>query len=170
MAVDSDIMRPSVDMPFRDWNDRVYTILLLDEGRAKAKSRMSPPDSSQLGWQVLYLFILAIPISCVAWTITHEEIFKEPRDYCKEKSQKHPSLAKRKFFYLFTCEYCFSHYVTIFFLWMTRFKLLHDDWRGYVVSFFTLVWVANAYMSLFGRLRVDIRAERAEADVKEKEK
>jgi hypothetical protein len=131
---------------------------------------MSPPDSSLLGWQVLYLFILAIPISCVAWTITHEEIFKEPREFCKQKSQACRSLVQRKFFYLFTCEYCFSHYVTVFFLWMTRFKLLHDDWRGYVIAFFTLVWVANAYMSLFGRLRVDIRAERAAADVKEKEK
>ena len=40
------------------------------------------------------------------------------------------SLLARKFFYLFTCEYCFSHYVTVFFLILTRYRLLLDDWRG----------------------------------------
>ena len=50
-------------------------------------------------------------------------------------------------FYIFTCEYCFSHYVTILFLLLTNFRLLYDDWRGYVVSGFSLVWVANHYMS-----------------------
>jgi hypothetical protein len=42
-----------------------------------------------------------------------------------------------------------------------------DDWRGYVLSFFAVVWVANAYMSLFSRLRVDISSVRAGADMKE---
>ena len=27
--------------------------------------------------QLIWLFILAIPIACVAWTVTHEEIFAE---------------------------------------------------------------------------------------------
>jgi len=76
------------------------------------------------------------------------------------------SLLHRKFFYLFTCEYCFSHYITALFIWLTHFKLLLDDWRGYLLGFFAAVWVANVYMSLFGRLRVDIRSEKAEADVK----
>ncbi len=53
---------------------------------------------------------------------------------------------------------------------LTRFRLLIDDSRGYVLSLFELVWLANMYMSLYGRLRVDIRAERAEADAKETEK
>ena len=128
-----------------------------------------PPDSSHLGCQVVWLLILAIPIACVAWTVTHEEVFREPRDYCEKKSKICASLMQRKFFYLFTCEYCFSHYISAFFIWFTHFKLLMDDWRGYVLSFFAAVWVANAYMSLFSRLRVDIRAERAEADIKTKE-
>jgi hypothetical protein len=105
----------------------------------------------------------------VAWTVTHEEVFREPREYCRRMSSDCRSAAARKFFYLFTCEYCFSHYVTLFFLGLTGFQLLLDDWRGYLLSFFALVWVANLYMSLYGRLRVDIRAERAEADVKEKQ-
>jgi hypothetical protein len=78
-------------------------------------------------------------------------------------------LLERKFFYLFTCEYCFSHYVTAFFLLFTRFKLLLDDWRGYVLAFFAVVWVANAYMNLFAHIRVELRYVRAEANVKAKQ-
>src|SRR3954454_1702248 len=70
---------------------------------------MNPPDSSQWILQIVWLLVLAVPIACVAWTVTHEEIFKEPRDFCAERSQHARSLAVRKFFYLFTCEYCFSH-------------------------------------------------------------
>jgi len=130
---------------------------------------MHPPDSTQVGLQVLWLFVLAIPVSCVAWTITHEEVFREPREYCKRCSQSCRGLVARKFFYLFTCEYCFSHYVTALFLLMTGYRLLLDDWRGVVLSFFAVVWVANAYMSLYSRLRVDIRSEQAASQVKEKE-
>jgi hypothetical protein len=113
-----------------------------------------------LGHQAAILFLLAIPIACVAWTITHEEILREPRDYCVERSKKARSIAIRKFFYLFTCEYCFSHYVTLFFLWLTRFHLLLPDWRGYVLAGFSLVFIANSYMSAFGELRLEIRQDR----------
>jgi hypothetical protein len=112
--------------------------------------------------------VLAIPIACVAWTVTHEEVFREPRNYCAERSRTSRSLIARKFFYLFTCEYCFSHYVTVFFLVLTRYRLLLDDWRGYVVSFFALVAVANIYMSSFGRLRQEVKSEKLEAETKEK--
>ena len=116
-----------------------------------------------LGQQVAWLFLLAVPIACVAWTITHEEVFREPREYCVRRSQDAPGLVQRKFFYLFTCEYCFSHYVTIFFLALTDYRLLMDDWRGLLIAFFALVWVANQYMSLFARLRIGIKVERLEA-------
>jgi hypothetical protein len=128
---------------------------------------MHAPDSTQLWQQVVWLFLLAIPVACVAWTVTHEEVFREPREYCKRCSQDCRSFLARKFFYLFTCEYCFSHYVTLAFVAITGFRLLLDDWRGYVMGFFGVVFVANIYMSLFSRLRVDIRSERAEADLKE---
>lgn len=106
--------------------------------------------------------MLAIPIASIAWTVTHEEIFREPRDYCVERGESSRFLFWRKFFFIFTCEFCFSHYVTIFFLWLTRYKLLFDDWRGYLVGGFALVWVANQYMSLYGHLRLDIHKERVE--------
>ena len=121
-----------------------------------------------LGEQVAVLFLLAVPVACVAWTVTHEEVFREPREYCVNKSKDCSRWYQRKFFYLFTCEYCFSHYVTIFFLFVTRYKLIYGDWRGYLVGGFALVWVANQYMSLFNRLRLDIKSEKVEAKIKEK--
>ena len=115
--------------------------------------------------QIIALFILAIPIASIAWTVTHEEIFREPRDWCAAKSQKCRTLFERKIFYIMTCEYCFSHYVTIAFLLLTRYKLLYPDWRGYLISGFSLVWVANLYMGIFGRLRLEIKRERLEIEV-----
>jgi len=117
--------------------------------------------------QILALFILALPIASVAWTITHEEVVREFRDLCLAKSKTCRRIYERKFFYLFTCEYCFSHYVTAAFLLITRYKLLYPDWRGYLIAGFSLVWVANVYMGLFGRIRLDIRKERAEITVEE---
>ena len=119
--------------------------------------------------QILWLFILAIPIACVAWTVTHEEVFREPREYCIRRSQEGRSLGERKFFYLFTCEYCFSHYVTIAFLFLTDYTLLLHDWRGYLLAGFSLVWVANIYMGLFGMIRMDIKKERTEIQVLEEQ-
>jgi hypothetical protein len=129
---------------------------------------MTPPDSSQLWRQIVWLLVLAVPIACVAWTVTHEEVFREPREYCARRSRDCRSLVGRKFFYLFTCEYCFSHYVTLAFLLVTRYRLLFDDWRGYLVAFFALVAVANVYMSSFGRLRQEVKSEGLEAKTKEK--
>lgn len=114
-----------------------------------------------LAHQIAFLFLLAIPIACVAWTVTHEEIFREPREFCKKKSQDCKPLVTRKFFYLFTCEYCFSHYVVAVFLIITRYQLLYEGWRGYVMAEFGLVWMANIYMSFFNRLRLDIKHENA---------
>src|ERR1700681_3487105 len=128
---------------------------------------MHPPDSSQWILQLVWLFVLAVPIACVAWTVTHEEVFKEPRDYCAKRSQRARSLAGRKFFYLFTCEYCLSHYVTIFFLIVTRYRLLLDDWRGYLIAFFALVAIANVYISAFSRLRQEVKSQSLEATIKE---
>jgi len=116
--------------------------------------------------QLFYLFALAIPIACVAWTVTHEEVFREPREYCQRRSQDCRRWYERKFFYLFTCEYCFSHYIAAIFLIITRFKLLYADWRGYLVALFALVWIANQYMSIYDRLRLDIKTERIEGEIK----
>ena len=125
------------------------------------------PDSAHMWQQIIWLFILSIPVACVAWTVTHEEVFREPREYFMRRSETSRSVFARKFFYLFTCEYCFSHWVTIFFLILTRYRLLLDDWRGYLISFFAVVAVANVYLSSFGRLRQEVKSEKLDAKKKE---
>lgn len=122
-----------------------------------------------LGLQILWLFVLAIPVACVTWTITHEEVFREPRDYCASKCKDCRRWYQRKFFYLFTCEYCFSHYVALFFLLITDYHLLLEGWRGSLIGFFALVWIANQYMSLYNRIRLDIKRERVEITEKEQQ-
>ena len=122
-----------------------------------------------LAAQIIWLFLLALPIATISWTVTHEEIFREPREYCVRQSEQAPSVWRRKFFFLFTCEFCFSNYVTILFLAITRYKLLLPDWRGYLIGALALVWVANQYMSLYGHLRLDIKKERVEIKKVEKQ-
>ena len=113
-------------------------------------------------------FLLAIPIACAAWTIKQEEIFCELREYCIRRCHSGKTLIERKVFYLFTCEHCFSHYVTIFFLILTDYKLLITDWRGYIIEGFALVFVANAYMGLLALIRQDIKFEKTEIKIMEK--
>lgn len=122
-----------------------------------------------LNQQVLALFTLALPVASVAWTVTHEAIFREMQDYCKTQSRSATSLVHRKFFYLFTCEYCFSHYVSAIFLAITRFKLLLPDWRGYLISFFALVWICNFYISIYNRLRLNLKHEHLSIDKTQQE-
>jgi len=131
---------------------------------------MPPPSTSlgiPLGIQFAWLLMLAIPVACIAWTITHEEVFREPREYCQRQIREARTLTRRKFFFLFTCEYCLSHYVAFAFLLITRFKMLYPGWRGYLIALFALVWVANQYMSIYNRIRLDIRHEHLEIQSKQ---
>lgn len=112
--------------------------------------------------QLIWLIVLAIPIACVSWTVTHEELFREFRHYCSHRSNRARSAFGRKFFYIFTCEYCFSHYVVAGFLAVTGFQLLYPDWRGYVVSGFALVFISNLYMGVFGQVKLGVKKDRVE--------
>jgi hypothetical protein len=122
-----------------------------------------------MGMQLLWLVILAIPIACISWTVTHEEVLREPREYALQRSRNARTIWERKFFYLFTCEYCFSHYVAALFLGITGYKLLYQDWRGYLVSFFALVWMANIYMGIFGQVKLGVSKGRMEIKSIEKD-
>jgi hypothetical protein len=117
--------------------------------------------------QVAWLFLLAIPVACIAWTVTHEEIFRELHEYCIKGSKQSKSLFSRKFFYVFTCEYCFSHYVTLFILILTEYHFLMDDWRGYLLAGFSIVWIANFYMAIFALIKVDVNLERLQVKKEE---
>src|ERR1700680_1503600 len=96
-----------------------------------------------LSTQFAYLILLALPVACAAWTVTHEGVFREPRDFCQKQSENCKPVIARKFFYLFTCEYCFSHYVAAFFLLLTHFQMLYEGWLGYFIAWFAMCWVAN---------------------------
>lgn len=109
--------------------------------------------------QIFWLVILSMVVASIAWTVTQEEIFGEWREYCKDQCENCGSVFKRKFFYVFTCEYCFSHWTTLLVLLLTGFRLLIDDWRGYVLAFFAIPWIANQLMSVYRRLRVGIKHE-----------
>lgn len=117
----------------------------------------------------MWLLVLAVPVASVAWTVTHEEVFREVREYCKKRGENDRSVWSRKFFYLFTCEYCFSHYVAIAFLALTHYKLLYQDWRGYVIAFFSLPFVANIYIGVFGQVKLGVKRERTEINALQEE-
>jgi hypothetical protein len=55
-------------------------------------------------------------------------------------------------------------------LLITRFHLLLNDWRGYLIAGFALVFVANVYMSLFALIRIDLKKVRIETEIEEKQK
>ena len=129
--------------------------------------RFMPP--APLSTQIFWLLVLAIPIATIARTLIFEEVFREAREWCKNKSEACRGLLARKFFYVFTCEYCLSHWIALPFLALTRFKLLIDDWRGYVIAWFALVFVANIYLNLYARLRVDITVEKKQIEKIESE-
>jgi len=42
-----------------------------------------------------------------------------------------------------------------------------DDWRGYILSGFALVWIANFYMSLFALMRQNIKLEKIKNELGE---
>lgn len=122
--------------------------------------------------QLYWLLILSLVVASIAWTVTQEQIFEEMREAAKKRSETAKNILVRKFFYVWTCEYCFSHWVTIVVLAISQFRMLFDDWRGYFISFFILPWLANQWMSLYRRIRVEIKrdnlvAEKVEQDIED---
>lgn len=43
---------------------------------------------------------------------------------------------------------------------LTDYKLLMENWVGYLLGGFALVWIANVYMSIYNWIRIDIKKER----------
>lgn len=123
----------------------------------------------QISTQIFWLAILSMVVASISWTITQEEVFREWREGFEKKSETADNVITQKFYYVFTCEYCFSHWITVLILIFTGFRLLIDDWRGYILAFFLLPWLANQWMSFYRRLRVGIKHEDALAkEVNEK--
>lgn len=118
-----------------------------------------------------FLYYAAV-VAVLVHTLTHEEIFKEPRQWLKMCADSQDlNACLRKLAYMPTCEFCGSFWITLGLLTLVfQYHLIFADWRGYVVSVFTTMGVANVYMGLFNLLRVDVRKERALADVVERRK
>jgi hypothetical protein len=121
--------------------------------------------------QLTTLFLLAAAVACVTWTVTKEYVFEEFRKYCQQRSApdcRH--ILRRKVWYVFTCEYCFSHYVTAALVAATGYHLpIAGWWIDYVLTGFMLVFIANVYMSLYFRLRLSIKLVGSKAKIAERE-
>ncbi len=115
-------------------------------------------------FQLVYVALLALPVACVSWTITNEEIFRDLREWLGKVSHHSSSMFVKKLCYLPTCHYCFSHWVTAGFLVLTGFHFLQADWRGYILAEFAIVLIVNVYLTVYNLLRVMLRWSRATAD------
>jgi hypothetical protein len=137
---------------------------------AKWRTRRKEDAAMNYAMQMIFALLLAIPVASIVWTFTQEEVFKEVRDSLKAYQKRHAdSFWRQKLAYLPTCPYCLSHYVAAVFIAVFNFHMLADDWRGYVVSLFTLVLVTNLYVSLYNLVRVALRRQKALADKAEAE-
>ena len=110
---------------------------------------------------IVTLCLLALPIASITWTVTHEEVFREPREWCADEKWVVPQHGRTKVLLFVHVRVLLQPLVTAIFLYITRYTLLFDDWRGYLIAGFSLVFIANIYMSLFGRLRLDIKGRAA---------
>jgi hypothetical protein len=122
-----------------------------------------------VGLQLVWLFVLAIPVAAVAWTFTHEEVFREIRGAIRSARESSRNAGVRKFLYLFLCDFCLSHWIALGFIALTGYQLLIEDWRGYVIAFFAVTWLANQYIAIYSRLRLDLKREKAELEVTQRE-
>ena len=118
--------------------------------------------------QILWLFVLAAPIACVAWTVTHEEVFTEIREWCVRKSEQLPHACTSE-----SSSICSPVNIASAttsrprWCWSPAIGCCCPTGAARSLAWFTLVWVANIYMSLFGRLRLDIKRERVEIKAEE---
>jgi len=124
----------------------------------------------QIAETIFALIVLSVVVASIAWTVTQEEIFAELREICGQRCKSARTVIERKFFYVFTCEYCFSHWVSLVVIIVSGFRLLYDDWRGFLAAFFVMPWLANQWMSIYRRIRVEIKYENALATIADDDK
>lgn len=137
---------------------------------------------------ICLMILHALPVAWLAWTLTHEEIFRDWWEFCSKVSKEHKQRldqmrqtpgtyplprrvkhwALHKLCFLFTCEYCVSFWVNGVVNLVTGFSVAYDGWQGRALAVFGVPWIAVLMMDVHQRLRVEIRKERAEADLAEK--
>jgi hypothetical protein len=114
--------------------------------------------------------IIGAMVAVFSWAATKEEVFSDLRKnyfqpWCKDHTL--PYLV-RKVCYIPTCEYCFSFWFTLLMMLVFRHQVWYDDWRGYVLAHGVTWASAVLYMSIYQRIRVDIRYEQVKANNEEK--
>jgi hypothetical protein len=58
-----------------------------DPSQARDYSIHRHQCDKELGIQIVWLFVLAIPVASISWTVTHEEVFREAREFLVRKSR-----------------------------------------------------------------------------------
>lgn len=120
--------------------------------------------------------LLALPVALCAWTITQTEIFRRFREMAGRWAKRKPNSTPRALIaYLPTCYYCTSHYVGEAFMVLAflggastnLLKMGYPSAWGYVIASFTLIAVANVYLTAFHIFRVALRYAQAVADTQE---
>lgn len=125
----------------------------------------------------MLFWYLAVPVAILVRAFTTEEIAREPREYCSQWQTCYRDrggsetpwrdrvrcFILQKLFYMPTCDYCLSFWVSLGVVWLADYRLFFGDWRGVALACFVVMGVANVYLGLFGLLRVDTRKERAAA-------
>ena len=139
---------------------------------------------------LIKVILHALPVACVAWTLTHEEIFRDLWESCGEFAKEHKEkldylrrnrktavYSRRKALkhwlghkvcFLFTCEFCVSVWVTILLLLVSDFRVQYNGLLGFLVTGFGVVMAANLMMTRYQLWRVEIRKDRAVADKTQK--
>lgn len=108
------------------------------------------------------ILVLGLIVSSISWNVTQEELFKDFRDWICAWS-KNKSLAHKKCAYLFTCYYCFAHYVALGVYLMFN-EPVYDS---HIIGYFCLLVCAHVELTLFNLLRVVLRWIRAKANTQE---
>ena len=105
------------------------------------------------------LFELALVVAVISRTVTKEEVFREWREMCARHAAC-GTLPKRKLCYVFTCTYCFSHWVSLGVVVASGFHFVCGDWRGLIMAIFAMVGIANLYAVAYEILTLAARAIR----------
>lgn len=115
------------------------------------------------------LFAIAMPVACLAWIVTKEEICREIRQAAAFIKARRPCWISAKLDYLVGCYFCTSVWISAGLLALVpSVRLPGAGWVAYGLTVFAAVFVANVYLSLFNLLRILLRASAAIADAVER--
>jgi hypothetical protein len=86
-----------------------------------------------LATQIVWLFVLAGPVACAAWTVTHEELFAELHAGVCGKAANDEASLRASSSTSSPARYCLSHYVAAVAIALTGFPVARWRMAGAVV-------------------------------------